>query len=185
MTDELDLEGCWSDLRCPKGSSEEAPSQLRRSLLDAHQKASIRLIEEELGGTGTKPLTTVVSRAVALFMEEWYQTLRDQNLAGLIEIVLEGQHLVPNEMQEFVQALPYSLLERICQSAMNSASGIHGLMAIEFARRNRNLRSYNIYQDGSRTYVQFTTLDDRTLKFYLDEKFDLEAGGVSMVETEE
>lgn len=186
MSEELDLEGCWSDIRTASGSSENASSQLQQSLSRALERSSKRLSEKykELGvyPHAQEPLVKVVQHGIELFMEEWYQDLRNQNLAGLVEIVLEGQDLFPQEMKEFVQALPYTLLERICKSAMNSASGIHGLMAIEFARRNRSIRSYDIFQNGNRTYVQFTTLDGRTVKFYLDEKFDLDGGGVSMDE---
>lgn len=178
--EDVDLESCWQDIRRPfpsfiKGS--KADSKLKESLEAAYKRSNERLSEklQKHGGKTLTPelLAEIVSTGIALFMEEWHDGLRRQNLSGLVGIILEGQDLTASEMGDFVRAIPYSLLERICKSAVSSATGIHGLMAIEFARRNRSIRHYNIVQNGDRAYVEFTDLSDRTVSFYLDEDFEL------------
>jgi hypothetical protein len=178
--DKLDLEEYWQDVRpMPFISGSESASKLKESLDVAYEKANERmgtLLKESkyrnAALTG-ELFAEIISKGVAFFMEEWHEGLRNQNLAGLIEIVLEGQDLTPSEMEEFVRALPGSLLERICKSATGTASGIHGLMAMEFARRNNHIRDYSVLQDGGRAYVKFTDLGDREVRFYLDESFEL------------
>lgn len=175
--DDLDLESCWRDLRPHAFVEKEPTSKFKESLKDAYERSNERLVEELKGHQGqtvtVELLAKIVSKGVSLFMQEWQEGLRRQNLAGLIEIILEGQDLTASEMHEFVRALPYSLLERICKSAVGSATGIHGLMAIEYAHRNRSIRHYGVVQDGARTYVAFTNLEGVPVTFYLDEKFEL------------
>ncbi len=175
-SEEFDLEGYWKDIRSfPQGECNNSPSKIQQSLTRAFEKSFKRLSDKYTGVKldPQKGLVTVVHHGIELFMEEWKQDLRNQNLAGLIGIVLEGQDLTPDEMKKFVQALPYTLLKRICQSAFGSATGVHGLMAIELASRNRSIREYHILQDGISLYVRLITLDGRHVKFYLNEEFNL------------
>lgn len=178
MAEELDLEACWQDVRPLPFEGAANSSKFQDSLKRAYERSSNRISEyinkehhhAQLTG---EVFAAIIGQAITIFMEEWHNGLREENLAGLVELILEGQELTASEMGEFVRALPYSLLERICKSAVKSATGIHGLMAIEYARRNRSIASYDVVQDGTRAYVEFTEATGRRIKFYLDEKFEL------------
>jgi hypothetical protein len=178
MSEELDLESCWQDIRHNPFDKVPDPTKFQDSLKKAYERSSERIAEYINKNHHHAQLTgevfaTIIGQAISIFMEEWHNGLREENLAGLVELILEGQELTASEMNDFVRALPYSLLERICKSAVKSATGIHGLMAIEYARRNRTIPHYGIIQDGSRAYVEFTEANGRQVKFYLDEKFEV------------
>ncbi len=143
-----------------------------KTIFELRQYAQNHLLQDA-------PLTTdliakLVMKAVETFMAKWQEGLRGQNLAGLIEIVLEGQDLTPEEMRGFLGALPDSLLQKILDSGIHSksANGIHALVAIESHLRLRKVSTYKIGKDLGRVYVEFT--DPKTLslvKFFLDEFF--------------
>lgn len=178
---EYDLQECWEDIRrkSPILVVRDRPSQLKDSLELVTAKTGWDLAQEcaDLRGKVVTPeiLVTVVARAVRLFMAKWYEHLRGQNLAGLIEIVVEGQDLTPSEMKAFLGALPTGLLERIARSAVGSGTGIHGLIGVEHARRTGSLTDYSIGRDpgcGNRVFVRFPR-DGKDVEFFLDEQFEL------------
>lgn len=106
------------------------------------------------------------------FMKSWHQQLRGVGLPGLIEIVLEGQQLPPQEMKGFMEALPTSFLRRVAESAVGSASGTHGLVALEYHRRMGAISSYEMGEDKGRVWVRFAPSPGISLTFFLDEPFD-------------
>ena len=173
-----ELETCWQDLRPTPVESVSGPTKLQQSLKIAHERSTKRLFElvnEKRNAVLTNEfLASLIGHAITIFMEEWHNGIREENLAGLIELILEGQELTASEMNEFVRALPYDLLGKICESAVKSATGIHGLMAIEYARRNRTITGYTVVQDGKRTYVEVKERTGEQFQFYLDEKFELD-----------
>jgi hypothetical protein len=182
---DLDFESFWADLRARRkpASGEtiqiisDRSSNIEGMLNVACEKAAFDLAKKYEPYRGkamtTDMLADVVSAGVRVFMEKWHEGLRGHNLAGLIEIVLEGQSLTPDEMVGFVRALPRSLLERISSSALGSATGIHGLMAVEFARRQGEVREYILRPDSGRVLVEFVNRDNQEVAFYLDETFKL------------
>jgi hypothetical protein len=184
MTEDLsqDLEECWAAVRrkSPIRLVSDKASNIEDALTLACEKTSFLLAQKFKSWVG-QPITTermvqMISHAVQIFMEQWHEGLRNQNLAGLIEIVLEGQDLPPDELQGFIRALPKSLLERIARSALGSATGVHGLLAIEHAFRKTGVPVYTIARDpgsANRICVSFTDTDDQQVKFFLDETFDL------------
>jgi hypothetical protein len=179
--EELDLESYWDDIRVrsPIRLVSTQASNIKDSLTLAGEKTIFDLQKEfkkHIGQPSTIELMAeMMTLAVRTFMKHWYEDLRHQDLAGLVEIVLEGQNLTPVEMQKFVRALPQSLVERIAKSAMGTANGIHGLIGIEHAYRTGNLQDYKIIRDiNDRVYVEFTDPKrKRQVQFFLDEKFDL------------
>jgi hypothetical protein len=182
MKEDLELESYWEDLRVrsPVRLVGTQASNVKDSLTLACEKTIFDLTKEfgKFVGTplGPENLAQMMGTAVRTFMQHWYEDLRNQDLAGLIEIVLEGQNLTPVEMTDFVHSLPTSLIERIAQSAMGTANGIHGLMGLEFARRTGKLQEYKITRDplNERVYVEFfDSVRKRPIQLYLDEKFDL------------
>jgi hypothetical protein len=81
-------------------------------------------------------LQGLMTEMVRLFMGHWKKSLEDQNLAGLIELVLEGQKLTAMELSAFLRALPYTFIDRVCVSAIGGPpSGIHAVIAMELAWR--------------------------------------------------
>lgn len=182
---DLDFESFWADLRVRrKPVTKDAiqivggrTSDVGDMLNVACEKAAFELAQKYQRYQGqsmtTDMLAEVVSTGVRIFMEKWHEGLRGHNLSGLIEIVLEGQSLTPDEMRGFVRALPRSLLERISSSALGSATGIHGLMAVEFARRQGEVRDYILRPESGRVLVEFVNREGQEVTFYLDETFKL------------
>jgi len=192
MADPFDFEAFWEDLRSPAkepdapdaiqvvgGKSPDLTGLLEKTCEKTAQDLAQRF-QSHHGETMTvKLLADIVTTGVRTFMENWHDGLRRQNLAGLIEFVLEGQSLTPEEMTGFVRALPLSLLQRISESAIGSATGIHGLMAVEYARRRGEVTSYILQSDKDRVVVEFTNRLDQRASFYLDEEFEMTDPGVS------
>lgn len=115
-------------------------------------------------------LAEVASKGVEVFMRRWFQHLKSHDLAGLIEIVLDGQQLSPNEMKGFLQALPDSLVQRIIDSSVGTVTGVHALMAFESHRRERHITDYTLTKEGERTKIEFFDPIHRVpVSFYLDE----------------
>jgi len=101
----------------------------------------------------------IVTEMVRRFTGHWKEALEGQNLAGLIEIVLEGQNLSPKDLKEFLATLPNIFIERICDSAIGGhASGIHAVIAIEKARRLRKV-TYEITELAGRFCLKCIDLD--------------------------
>jgi len=195
MSDDDSLESFWKDLVPIRSEPPPAPAEglikvvggkatdLDASLELACAKATHELAQRFEVHRG-QPMTTellaqIISVGVKTFMEKWREGLKGQDLAGLIEIVLEGQSLPLEELRGFVRALPTALLERVARSALGAASGTHGLMAIEHARRAGSLRDYTLGQDSGRLYAEFTHShtqegeEGNTVRFYLDDEFQI------------
>lgn len=181
MGDPEDFDDDWQDIR-PKPLVRiisDQPSRLKDAMVLASETAAFDLAQKSKSYVG-KPVTSEILRSIAaqavrLFMERWYDGLRGQNLAGLIEIVIEGQDLDPSEMSSFIRALPTRLVEKIADSAVESGTGVHGLMGIEYARRTGRLGDYSIGRDpgsDNRVYVRFRK-GDKDIEFFLDEHFEL------------
>jgi hypothetical protein len=174
-----DLEGDWRLLqRSPIQVVTNRASDLKSQLEVAGEKTVFEL-RQHFKQYQDAPLTvdllsTLVGKAVRVFLAKWQEGLRDQNLAGLIEIVLEGQDLTPEEMRGFLKALPDSLLQKILDSGIHSqsATGVHGLIAIEKHLRQRKVLDYTIGKDLGRVYVEFVDPETNgTVRFSLDEFF--------------
>jgi len=117
-------------------------------------------------------LATLVAEGVKSFMTHWRDTLRQQDLSGLIEVVLETQNLSPIELRSFMSALPDSLLTRVASSAIGSAKGVHSLVAVEAAFRAKKISGYTIGNENGRIFAEFPE-GDSVVKFFLDESIDL------------
>lgn len=119
-------------------------------------------------------LADVVLMGVQTFLKHWKKALVDQNLTGLVEVVLEGQKLNADEMKGFVRALPMSLLEKIAQSAVGTPTGTHVLMSIELLRRQGKAPDYLMGSEGRRVWVEFVHPErQQTVRFFTDETFTL------------
>jgi hypothetical protein len=180
MAEELDLEEFWADIR-PKPSVvvvSDRVSDLKGQLLIASEKAGFELAQKfrDYAGTAldTDLLAKIISEGVKVFMEKWFEGLRDRDLSGLIEIVLEGQRLTPTEMQGFVRALPDPLITKIVNSAIASGTGIHALMALEKYRRSGR-QEYVVEVVSGQVQVRFTTPNNQEVVFNLYESFNLES----------
>lgn len=179
MPDES-LETYWDEIRyrSPIRVVKDKPSELDDQLLLACEKASFDLRQQLAGMVGQPMNSDVIAKLVTTgirqFMSHWKEGLTGQNLAGLIEIVLEGQGLTPDEMLGFVQALPESLIQRICKSAVGSASGVHGLMAIEYHRRRGTVSNLRVEASDGRVKVAFRGRGEGDTHFFLDDPFELD-----------
>ena len=190
MSDEDTLESFWQDLHPVRPRGGVDPRQQRKSTdLDASlklacEKATHELTQQfaDLDGQllTLEILGHVISTGVKIFMAKWREGLKEQDLACLIEIVLEGQSLPLNELQGFVRALPSPLLERIAKSALGrKATGTHGLMALEHAQRTGLLNDYVLGQDSGKLYAEFThprspgEPGGERIRFYLDDEFEV------------
>lgn len=177
-----DLEAYWGEIR-PESPIKvirlDKPSRIEDAMAYASETAAHDLATE-CQHFLDQPMTpeilgTIVAKGIRLFMERWVKTLRGQDLAGLIEIVLEGQDLSPHEMKNFVQSLPTRLIQRMAEASIGSGSGtgIHGLIGVEAARREGRVPDYSIGRDpgsDNRVYVRFQR-EGRDIEFFLDEYF--------------
>jgi len=180
MADELDFEEFWEDVR-PRPSLvvvTDRVTDLKSQLLIASEKAGFDLAAkfQRFQGELLTPdlITQIISEGVKVFMEKWFEGLRNRDLSGLLEIVLESKKLTPEELQAFVRALPESLVHRIVESAMASGTGIHALMALELHRRANGLPEYRMEVSAGDVYVKFQTSDGREVVFALYENFKLD-----------
>lgn len=176
-----DLQESWKELRGPKSPIEiitNRATDLKSQVTIAAAKASAKLAKYTNDKYNQEPVTgellaDVATKGVELFMEQWLDVLKSRDLAGLIEVVLEGQQLSPEEMKGFLRSLPDSLLNRIVDSSYGSVTGTHALIAFEKHRRVRGIADYSLFKEGQRTKVSF--LDPVRMlqvEFYLDEAFE-------------
>lgn len=179
MSDELedywDLVRVKSPIRRVSDKASDIEGQLElaceKAIFDLKQKfdkhRDEKLTQELLG--------EMIAQGVRLFMKHWLEGLRSKNVAGLIEIVLEGQKdLTPAEMQAFVRALPQSLLQKVCESGLGTANGVHALIGVEHARRRGEVREYTLGRDGFRLWVKFENAAGNEVHFFLDEPFEMD-----------
>lgn len=175
-----DLQECWKELRpqSPISLVTTRVSDLQSQLTIVAAKTTFELSKYSNDKHRNQPitgemLTDITAKGIEIFMQKWFEHLRSQDLAGLIEVVLEGQHLSPNEMKGFLMALPQGLLERITNAAIGTVTGVHALVAFEVHRRKRNITDYSLIKEGQRTRVDFQDPIRRlTVSFYLDEAFE-------------
>lgn len=180
MADEDFLQEAQEDWNLLRGSTltvvSDRASDLKSQLEIASAETAWELSQyvKKLGGITPEVLGDVVAKAVQTFLAKFYNLYRKQSLAGLIELVLEGQDLTPEELQGFVRALPNSLIQRILLASTASTTGIHALLAIEDAHRNKRIQEYSLGRDGPRTTCTFyDPVRKATVTFYLDEKFEI------------
>jgi hypothetical protein len=180
MADE-DLEEYWAILRPPSEITpvSDRASDLQSQLLLASGKTGFDLASryKEFAGQELTPdlMAKMLAEGIQVFMDHWYDSLRKQNISGLLEIILEGQsnNLTPTEMTEFIRALPSSLLDKVVKSALGSATGIHALLALERHRRSGTV-TYSIESVLGSTQVRFTGPGGQEVSFGLYEAFNLE-----------
>lgn len=180
MADDLELEEFWQDLR-PRGSITTVsgrPTDLKSQLLLASEQTAFEVAQRQLVLQGqfltADGISKIVADVVQTFFRKWLDNIRSQNLSGLIAIVLEGQknHLTPEEMLGFIRALPESILDKILDSAINSGTGVDGLIALEKHRR-RGGPDYNVETVSGEVIIRFFTPEGREVQFGLYESFDL------------
>lgn len=175
-----DLQECWKELRpaSPITLVTTRASDLQSQLVIVAAKTTFELTKYTNEKHNHKPLTgellaDVTAKGVELFMQKWFEHLRSQDLAGLIEVVLEGQQLSPAEMKGFLMALPESLLDRISKASIGTVTGVHALIAFELHRRKRKIIDYQLSKEGLRTRVDFNDpVSGTPINFYLDEAFE-------------
>lgn len=174
-----DLESCWDEIRqrSPIRLVKSGATRISDGLEVACQKTAFDLtarFRSEVGSTlTTEQLGKIIAESARLFLVHWRDHLASQDLAGLIEIVLEDAQISAHELTTFMQALPSSLLERCATSTLGSTRGVHALSAIELARRNVGLPQYTVTEDGGRKKISFHDHErDSTVSFYADEEFD-------------
>lgn len=175
-----ELQESWAELRPPsKIIAVTGRASDMKSHLELACAKTLPVLEKYTNDKyNAKPVTSamladIMAQGISIFMEKWHDELRSQNIAGLIEIILEAQDLSPTDMKGFIQALPLNLLDRILDSAIGLVPGVHGLIAIERALRARNIRDYTLGKEGARTYVSFFEPNRQVpVKFYLDEWFE-------------
>jgi hypothetical protein len=175
-----DLQDCWKELRPP--SLITVVSNRASDLLSQLNIVAAKVTHELSHYTNSKyanrPMTgdllaDVMSKGIEIFMQRWYEHLKSQDLAGLIEVVLEGQQLSPAEMKGFLNAMPQSLLERISEASIGTVTGVHALIAFEYHRRKRSIIDYTLSKEGVRTKVSFVDPSrGLPIEFYLDEAFE-------------
>jgi len=175
-----ELEDCWDLVRVkfPIRRVSDKASDIDGQLELACEKAIFDLkrdFEKHSGQVLTHELFgQMITQGVRLFMKHWLEGLQSKNVAGLIEIVLEGQKdMTPAEMQAFVRALPETLLQKVCKSGLGTANGIHALIGVEHARRRGEVREYTLGRDGFRLWVKFENVTGDEVHFFLDEPFDM------------
>lgn len=177
-----DLEDFWAELR--RSDQVIVPvhneaSNFKGQLLLASEtsKFDMRMkFEKRLGEALTQELLLeIVSTAIDTTLKRWYESLRNQDTAGLIEIILEGQkdRMPPQEMTSFLQALPMSLLERVLANAAEetTGTGVHMLLALEKNRRNSGAL-YSLKSAGGSIIVTWQSPQGE-VEFNLWEKYDL------------
>lgn len=170
-----DLQSYWDDIRAPRPIRLMGP-RVSNSLELACQKTYGSIVDEvaKIGSTRIDGplLGRLISNGIRTFLENWRESLAKEDLSGLVEIVLEDTRLTPTELTEFVRALPESLLTRITESAIGSTTGIHGLMAVEYGRRQGRVTQYTLTKQDDRLKVEFWDRNiPMSIEFFLDEEF--------------
>lgn len=82
--------------------------------------------------------------------------------------------LSPEELKDFVQALPKPILDKVVQAGKDTVTGVHGLLAFEWHRRKGHIGDYEIYKDYEKLMVRIVTPADDEVRFRVDEQFELD-----------
>lgn len=183
---DFDLETYWKRLRPARGSPEARGKgwSLREAIVRAGEKANAALAAKFEKGANLDA-SKVATVSVQCFLEAWYEELQQGDTVSLIGVVLASRDLTVDELKGFVQALPTSLLQRICDFPSPSASGLQALLAIEAARRKKLAPDYVLSRDlDGNLVVTFypPQAAGRAVSFTLDETFEgiVDAGVISM-----
>lgn len=179
MADEL--EEFWEDLRRTDDKTivpvHTEASNFKGQLLLASEttKFDMQMKFGKRDGLSPELLNEIVSVTIDTALKRWYDGIRQQDLAGLIEIVLEGQQnrMTPDELTGFLQALPISLLTRILENAVTetTGTGVHMLLALEKNRRSSG-QKYELRSAGGSIFVKWVSPQGE-IEFNLYEKYDL------------
>lgn len=185
LKDDDTLEAYWEEVRVK--SPIRIVNTAASNISDTMELACVKTIfdlRQSFQAELNHPLTDtllleVLTRAVRRFLEHWKNGLADQNVSGLIEVVLQGQGLSTVDMKGFVRALPTSLVIKIAQSGIGISNGVHGLMGVECAfREGRLTGDYIIGRDVSndKVFIELTHNsggEPRQVRFTLDEEFPI------------
>jgi len=181
MATDEELEDVWNEVRPSKAIKvvRNHPLNIHEALKVASAKTTFKMQPriQELDGKHTtiEILAELIVATVKTFLECWLEELKGHDLAGLLSIILEGQDMTPDELKEFVEAIPISLLERICASSVGAyATGVHALMGIEVVRRLGRLREYKLKKDIDGVLIVSFQDDDRMVEVRLDEHFKVD-----------
>ncbi len=173
----MELEAFWKRLRPPRAPEEPRGKgwDLRAAIMRAGAAANIELLKM-FEGLDPKIVSMVATTAVRVFLEAWYEELRQGDTVSLVGVVLEGRDLTVEELKSFVQALPSTLLQRICDFPSPHASGLQALLAIESERRKKLAPDYLLSRDplDDKLVVTFYPVQARgeAVTFKLDESFE-------------
>ncbi len=172
----MDFETYWNRLRPPRPAKEEGKGwDLRAAITRAGTKADAELAKMFKGDGDPQLVARVATASVQCFLEAWYEELQQGDTVSLIGVVLEGRDLTVEELKAFVQALPASLLQRICDWPTPIASGLQALLAIENERRKKLAPDYLLSRDpldGKLTVKFFPPqAAGQAVTFKLDESF--------------
>ncbi len=175
------FEKYWNRLRPQRGTEKPKPAEgkgwdLRQALLRAAVKA-----EKDLAGhfDGLDPVVVsrVATTSIRCFLEAWYDELHQGgDTVSLIGVVLAGKDMTVDELKGFVQALPATLIERICLFPSPKASGLQALLAMENHRRKGEIPDYALSRDPTdgTLVVSFRPAGvlGALISFKLDETFE-------------
>ena len=176
---EDDFEQFWTDLQGDKAPSileiASKPKDYTYGLEEASVKAEFELKQEiaklDLASITTEVVSRMVSRGIRTFVRHWLGMYRNQDIAGLVEFIIDNLNLPPHELKGLMTALPRSLVERVTKNVYGSSRGIHALFALEWHYREGNLPSgYSLVEVEGRTVVRVRK-DGNDITFTLDEDF--------------
>jgi hypothetical protein len=180
--DDTDLETFWEDLRGKQPAdlviSGHKPKDYTFALEEAALKAEFDL-KNDIAVLGPNPpltgdlLARLVSKGIQHFIKHWYAAYRNQDVAGLVEFIMDGLNLPADELKGLMRAMPRALIERVVSGVSGTGSGIHALFALEWHFRERNLpEDYTLYRDDECLKVRVVR-DGQAITITLEEKFDL------------
>lgn len=154
-----DFQDAWK-LLAPSADCTRKTS-FEKTLEQATKRAVFRISEENLTLDVHNPesVSNTLSRVVRIFLDTWFRELRQRDTAGLVEHVIEGQGLTPEEVKGFVRALPESFLNKVMASSGIQQNGYHLLFALEKHCRDQIITDYSVGTKNGRLYVEFTHRD--------------------------
>jgi len=122
-------------------------------------------------------LTRLVTRGIHAYMRHWYDAYRTQDVAGLVEFIIDGLQLPPSELKGMMRAFPRSLIERVVKGVTLAGTGTHALFALEWHYREGNLpMDYEIYREADEKTRVRVMRNGEAITITLDEVFNLDRG---------
>ena len=182
MAQDVDLESFWERLRGKQDASltitGTKPKDYTFALEEAALKAEFDL-HQDIAALGQSPALTgdllarLVAKGIQHFIRHWYAAYRNQDVAGLVEFIMDGLNLPPDELKGLMRAMPRSLIDRVVSSVSGTGSGIHALFALEWHYREQNLpEDYTLYRDDERLKVRVVR-NGQAITISLEEMFDV------------